>query len=298
MSDAGKGVLAMVAACTVWGLSAIYYKLIAHVPPLEVLAHRTVWSFVFFVAVLLAQGRIVALAGAVRQARSLAIVAVAALMISLNWFVFISSVQIGRAVEASLGYYIFPLVSVLLGAVVFRERLDRAQQAAVALAALAVVVLTAGIGVAPWISLVIAVSFGLYGVIKKSLATGPVVSVTAEVLILSPIALVVLWRVHAAGQGAFGTNWVDSALLAGSGLLTATPLILFSYATRRISLSSVGLVQYLNPTLQFLVATLILNEAFSLWHAIAFAMIWTALAVYSAAAWRQDRAARRRVARP
>ena len=295
MTDAAKGVLAMVAACTVWGLSGIYYKLLDHIPPIEILAHRTLWSFFFFALVLLVQGRILVLGQALGARRSLVLIGFAALMISTNWFVFITSIQIGKAVEASLGYYIFPLVAVLLGAAAFRERLGRAQLFAVCLAATAVITLTIGLGVPPWIALVLASTFGLYGLVKKGLALGPVVSVTAEVLLLSPIALTVLWWFHSGGQGAFGTNWQDSLLLAFSGILTATPLIMFSYATKRITLATVGLVQYLNPSLQALVAVMVFREVFSLWHAIAFAMIWTALTIYTAASWRQDRAARRAV---
>ena len=294
MTDAAKGVLAIVAACVVWGLSAMFYKLLVHVPPLEVLAHRTIWSCVIFLGVLLVQGRVALLGRALSGPKEFLMIGFAALMISVNWFFFISSIQIGRAVEASLGYYIFPLVSVLFGALFFRERLGLVQRFAVGLATLAVVVLTAGLGVAPWIALILATSFAIYGVVKKSLSVGPVVSVTAEVLLLTPIAALVLWQAHATGGGAFGTSLGDSVLLMLSGLLTATPLILFSYATKRLTLVSVGLLQYLNPTLQFLVATLVFRELFTLWHAIAFGLIWTALALYSAAAWRQDRSARKR----
>ena len=297
MRDQTKGVVAMVATCTVWGLSGIYYKLLDHIQPIEILAHRTLWSCAFFAFVLLLQGRLSLLAQAVRGRSSVFSIALAALMISTNWFVFITSIQIGRAMEASLGYYIFPLVAVLLGALAFRERLGKAQLFAVALALCAVVTLTLGLGVPPWISLVLATSFGLYGLVKKGLSVGPVVSVTAEVLLLSPVALIILWYFHAGTGtgGAFGTNWRDSLLLAFSGILTGTPLIMFSYATKRITLATVGLVQYLNPSLQFLVATLLFQEVFSFWHAIAFAMIWTALAIYTTASLRQDRAARKAV---
>ncbi|SEL06835.1 chloramphenicol-sensitive protein RarD [Roseovarius azorensis] len=295
MRESTKGIMAMVATCTVWGLSGIYYKLLDHIPPIEILAHRTLWSFFFFALVLLVQGRISVLGQALGARRSLVLIGFAALMISTNWFVFITSIQIGKAVEASLGYYIFPLVAVLLGAVAFRERLGKAQLFAVCLAATAVITLTIGLGVPPWIALVLASTFGLYGLVKKGLPLGPVVSVTAEVLILSPIALTVLWWFHSGGRGAFGTNWQDSLLLAFSGILTATPLIMFSYATKRITLATVGLVQYLNPSLQALVAVMVFREVFSLWHAIAFAMIWTALTIYTAASWRQDRAARRAI---
>ncbi|MEQ8900390.1 MAG: EamA family transporter RarD [Roseovarius sp.] len=295
MREETKGIIAMVATCTVWGLSGIYYKLLDHIPPIEILAHRTLWSCVFFAFVLLIQGRISVLGQALAGRKSILLIGFAALMISTNWFVFITSIQIGRAMEASLGYYIFPLVAVLLGAIAFRERLGKAQLFAVALALCAVVTLTWGLGVPPWIALILASSFGLYGLVKKGLSVGPVVSVTAEVLLLSPIALTVLWYFHSDGHGAFAVNWRDSLLLMFSGILTGTPLIMFSYATKRVTLATVGLVQYLNPTLQFLVATLIFQEAFSFWHAVAFAMIWTALAIYTTASLRQDRAARRAI---
>ena len=223
----------------------------------------------------------------------MAIVAFAALMISCNWFVFISSIQTGHAIEASMGYYTFPLASVLMGAIFFRERLGPAQAAAVALAAIAVVVLAAGLGVAPWIPIIVAATFALYGVAKKWLTVGPVVSVTAEVMLLSPIAAVLLWQAHHAGTGHYGTDIPTSLLLMFSGLLTGTPLILFSYAARRLTMATVGLLQYINPSLQFLCATLIFREVFSIWHAIAFGLIWTALAIYTTALWRQDRVARR-----
>lgn len=293
MTDAQKGVLGLIAACTVWGLSSLYYKLLAHVPPLEVLAHRTLWSCVFFVGVLLVQGRIRHLALALNSARAIMTILFAALMIAANWFCFILSIQIGKATEASLGYYIFPLVAVLLGVVVFRERLTLTQAIAVGLATLAVTVLTIGLGVAPWVSLLISVTFGFYGVVKKKLAAGPVVSVTAEVLLLTPIALIWLFGVWKTGQPAYGVNMRDTLLLMFSGPLTATPLILFSAAAKRVNYATVGLVQYLNPTLQFFVAVLVFQEPFGQWHQIAFALIWVALALYSVSAVRQDRAARR-----
>ena len=293
MTEGGKGIAAIVAACTIWGLSALYYKLLDHVPPLEVLAHRTIWSFVFFAGVLTVQRRLAVLRQALSNWKDVAIVAFAALMISCNWFVFISSIQTGHAIEASMGYYTFPLASVLMGAIFFRERLGPAQAAAVALAAIAVVVLAVGLGVAPWIPIIVAATFALYGVAKKWLTVGPVVSVTAEVMLLSPIAAVLLWQAHHAGTGHYGADIPTSLLLMFSGLLTGTPLILFSYAARRLTMATVGLLQYINPSLQFLCATLIFREVFSIWHAIAFGLIWTALAIYTTALWRQDRVARR-----
>lgn len=288
MSEAGKGVLAMVAACTVWGLSPLFYKLLAPVPPLEVLAHRTLWSVAVFGAVLLAQRRLREVPRAIAGRRVLVLLAAASLMISVNWFLFIHAIQVGRTVEAALGYYVFPLVAVLIGRAVLGERLSNAQWLAVGIAAAAVGVLTAGLGAAPWISLVLAVTFGIYGLLKRWVAAGPVVSVTAEVLLLSPLALgFLLWP--GASTGAFGRDAGLALLLMASGPMTATPLILFSYAAKRAPLSTLGLVQYLNPTLQFATAALVLGEAVTRWHAIAFPMIWVALAVYSWAGLRSAR---------
>lgn len=291
----------MVAACCIWGLSSMYYKLVAHVPPLEVLSHRTLWSLVFFGLVLSAQGRLGQLGALIVQPRAMAVVVLAAVAISTNWFFFIYSVQVGHAMQASLGYYIFPLVAVALGFVFLGERHSVVKWGAVALACLAVAGLTWGLGVAPWTALVLAFTFGIYGLLKRGVAAGPVVSVTAEVLVLAPLAALWLWGVHVQGWtgltgrnlGTFGHDLSDTVLLMLSGPLTATPLILFSYAAKRVSYATVGLVQYINPTLQFLVATLVFREAFTPWHGFAFALIWSALALYSGESLRQDRAARR-----
>lgn len=292
MSEAQKGILAMVIACTIWGIAPLYWVNLSHVPPLEIIAHRTIWSAVTFLAVLMLQGRFAVLWAALSSGRNIVILFVAALMISLNWGVFVWAVGVGQATEASLGYFLFPLVAVLAGRVIYAEHLSAMKWAAVTLAALAVVILTYGLGVAPWIALVLAGSFGLYGVIKKALDIGPVISVTAEVLLITPVALVILlFASHPSAR--FAGPLQDTALLVFSGVLTATPLILFSYAARRATLSTVGLVQYLNPTLQFFCAVVILSEPFSPWHGVTFPLIWMALAIYTYATWRQERAATR-----
>ncbi len=301
MNETTKGMAAMIGATVIWGLSSMYYKLLAHVPPLEVLAHRTLWSLVFFGVVLGMRGRLGELLRLLSVPRSLGLVALAAVAISANWFMFIYSIQIGHAVEASLGYYIFPLVAVLLGMLVFGERLTRLKGVAVALAALAVAVLTWGLGVAPWISLGLAFTFGTYGVVKKRLAAGPTVSVTAEVVVLAPLALIWLWGVHVMGWtgvvgrnlGIYGHDLGDSLLLMFSGVLTATPLMLFTTASRSLPMGSVGVMQYINPTLQFIVASVIFLEPVTRWHWIAFPLIWIAVALYSVETLRQDRASRR-----
>ncbi|RED13039.1 EamA family transporter RarD [Pontivivens insulae] len=287
MSDAIKGVLAMVATCVTWGLSGIYYAELNHIPPLEVLAHRTIWSCAFFVIVILATGRVDKVREAVASPRTMALLFITALLISANWFGFIFAIQNGQAMEASLGYYIFPLVAVAIGFVVLGERFGRAQAIAIVIAALAVLILTVGLGVPPWIALVLSGTFGFYGLIKKQLAVGPVTSTFLEVSLILPLALIYL------GGGVFAYDLRDMLLLMASGVLTGGPLIGFAYAARRLNYATLGLVQYVNPTLQFSVAVFVFGEAFTRWHGIAFPMIWGALALYSYAVWRQDRAARK-----
>ncbi|WP_040615273.1 EamA family transporter RarD [Oceanicola granulosus] len=292
MSDPVRAVLAIVTACVIWGLSPLYYALLDSVVPIEVLAHRTLWSFLFFVAVIALQRRLRDLAAAVATPSRAGLILAAGLAIGFNWFGFIFAIHSGRALEASLGYYVFPLFAVLLGRLVFGEALTRVQWAAVGLAGLAVTVLTAGLGVPPFVALGLAASFAIYGALKKRIALGPILSVTAEVLLLLPLALGFL--------AVFGhaQPLPTLLLLMLSGPLTATPLMLFSYAARRLRFATVGLVQYLNPTLQFLVAVLVFTEPFTPWHAIAFPIIWIALALYSASAIARDRATRRAAAVP
>jgi chloramphenicol-sensitive protein RarD len=299
MTEPQKGVLAMVCACMFWGLSPLYYKLLANVPALEVLAHRTLWSVVFFTVLLALQNRLLYLLPLFRGRIGL-VTAFAALMMSVNWFFFIFSVQSGHTVEASLGFYIFPLMAVAIGVLAFGETLRRVQVAAIALALVAVVTLTIGLGVAPWIAFALAITLAGYGAAKRFGAAGPVVSVAAEVLMVLPFALLWLGLAHTGripsslGQsGQFGADLYISGLLIFSGILTATPLILFSYAAKRVSMTTFGLIQYLNPSLQFLCAVLVFSEPFTFWHKIAFPLIWAALVLYSVdAAWR-ERASRK-----
>ena len=295
MRDDQKGVLAIIAACTVWGLSPLYYAQVSHVSPLEVLSYRGLWSLAFFTLILAIQGRLSEVRQALAKPRQMLIILAGSVMIAANWFGFIYAISTGQGLEASLGYYIFPLVAVVIGMVVFGEFLRRVQWVAVGLAAIGVAVLTIGLGVAPWIALGLAGTFGIYGMIKKHLDIGPVVSVTAEVVLLAPLA--VLWIVFY-GTGAGGNNDLAThAILALSGPLTASPLILFSFAARRVRMATIGLVQYLNPTLQFGCAAMIMGEVVTRWHAIAFPIIWGALIVYSVSLWRQDRAAAKSASR-
>lgn len=293
VSEAGKGVAAMLAACLIWGTAPLYYKLLVHIDAPEILAHRTVWSFILFALLIAAQRRARALGAALSSPRQVAVVTLAALLISTNWLVFILSVQWGRVVQAALGYYIFPLVAVMLGALVLRERLSITQWIAVAMACGAVALLTWGVGVTPWVALILSFSFGFYSLVKKQLDVGPVVSVTAEVAVLAPFGLAYLLWLEYQGAGVFGTDAFDTAMLVFSGVLTALPLILFSFAARRVTLSTVGVLQYINPTGQFLCAVVIFGEPFTSWHLAAFGLIWVGLAIYSFSALGQSRASRR-----
>ena len=280
MNRTAQGILAILAACVIWGLSPLYYNLLTMVPPLELLAQRTLWSFLFFALVLGLQGRFSALIHALGNRGHVITLFAAACAIAVNWYFFIYSVQINRVSEASLGYFIFPLVAVVFGLIVFKEKLSALQWVAVALAVFAVLILTYGLGVAPWLALVLSLSFGTYSVLKKRLDLSPVISVTLEVMLLLPLTVPYLliqnWSIQDSTD-----SWQIWFLLMGSGPLTATPLILFSYATRRISMSTVGIMQYINPSIQFLVALLIFAEPMTDWHFGAFSVIWVAVVIYS-----------------
>ena len=288
MSEAHKGILAVLASGLIWGFSPIYYKLLTHVPPIELLAHRVLWSVIFFVFLLGFQRRLGALRTAITTRRSVATLFLGTCLIGANWYIFIWSIQVEKAAEASLGYFIFPLVVVAMGWIGFGERLSRLQNIAIALAVAAVILMTLSKGLFPWIALVIALSFSLYGYVKKTILTGPVVSVTAEVLLLVPLAVAVLYFVHREGAGSFGKAGFDTLLFIVSGPLTATPLIFFSYAARRISMATLGLSNYLNPTIQFFCAIVIFNEPINSVQFFSFAMIWLALALYSWEGFRKE----------
>jgi chloramphenicol-sensitive protein RarD len=294
MTEATKGVLAIVGACVIWGFATLYYKAMSHVPPLEVLAHRSLWTLVLFGAVLALRGRLSQVWALIAGPKGLR-VALAGAIVALNWGLFIFAIQAGYAVQASLGYYIFPLVTVVMGVVILGERLSRAQGAAVMLAALAVGLLTWGLGVAPWMALALAFSFAPYMLIKKKLDAPAAVSVTAEVALIAPFALALLVWAAAGGQifgragGWFGADLYSTLMLPVTGIITGVPLVLFSWGAQRVRLSTLGLVQYLNPTLQAFSAVLVMGEPFTPWHGAAFGLIWMGLAVYSFEVWRQDK---------
>lgn len=283
-----RGLAAAVSAYLIWGVFPLYWALLGHLPALEIIAHRVLWCAVSVSLWLFwSEGRSWlrrALAG--RQVGRLLIAS--SLLISVNWGVYIWAVTNGRVVDASLGYFINPLLSVALGVGVLGERLNRVQWSAVTLAAVGVLWLTLSQGALPWIALVLASSFAVYGLIRKQVAVEAVPGVAIESLILTPVALGWLLWLAAAQRGSFlaGSPGQDVLLVVG-GVLTALPLIGFAYGARRIPYSLVGILQYISPTLQLLSGVLLLGEPFGSDRAIGFGCIWLALAVYAQDGWRR-----------
>jgi chloramphenicol-sensitive protein RarD len=287
------GLLSALGCFSFWGMFPIYFKLLQHVPALEVLAHRILGSAVLLLAILLARREWSALRAEFRNRRRLGFYLLTALLISGNWLLYIWAVQQGRILEASLGYYINPLVNVLLGVLFLSERLNPRQLFAVLIAAIGVLVLVIGHGVFPWISLTLAFSFGSYGLLRKKAGHPPTLGLCVETVLIAPVALLFL---AVLGGGALGAvNGATDALLLAAGPVTVFPLLMFLLATQRLRLSTVGLIQYLTPTLQFLLAIAVYREPFTAIHLTAFGCIWLALALYSMDAWFGHRTLRRAV---
>jgi len=282
-----NGPLTAFIAYTLWGLFPLYIRQIDHIPPLEIVLHRSAWSLLFVVGLLAALRRFAWLGPVLRQPRTLAPFATSALLLGANWLLYVWAVNGGRVLDASLGYFINPLVNVLLGVLVLHERPQPLQWAAVALAAAGVLWLAVGVGHVPWISLVLAASFGLYGLLRKTATLGAVEGLALETLLLAPLAFGGIAWLALQGNGHFGAPpLVDNLLLLAAGPLTAVPLLLFASAARRVSLATLGLMQYISPSIQFFLGVFLYREPFSTGRGIGFLLIWTALALYSAESWR------------
>ncbi|AZO06186.1 MULTISPECIES: EamA family transporter RarD [unclassified Mesorhizobium] len=291
-----RGFLLALGAYFLWGLLPFYMKAVAHLPLAEVIANRVVWSVPIAAAVLLWAGRTADFKAAIRSPKSLAMAALTAVLISVNWGIYVWAIAVDRTVETALGYYINPLVNVVVGAVLLGEKLDRLQIAAVVLAAIAVTVLTVEAGKLPWVSLALAFSFAAYGFFRKTLPIGPSQGFLLEVLLLSVPALCYIVYLIATGQDhLISSTGADTALLIGCGPITAVPLLLFAFGARLLRLSTIGIMQYIAPTMVFLIAVLIFGEPFGTTQAIAFGLIWTALAMYS---WSMFRGREARPAAP
>lgn len=282
------GHLCGVAAFLMWGLLPIYWKQLAAVPSLQIVAHRVVWSCLALLPLLWWRGNWRDLRAAVARPGVVARMAVAAVLVAANWLGFVWGVTHGRMIECSLGYYLTPLASVLLGVTVLRERLRPAQWTAVAIAAVGVAWIAAGYRDFPWIALFLAGTFSAYGLVKKTGSLDALPSLTLETGLLLLPALLFLWAEHGAGRGAFGTHGrATDLLIAAAGPVTAAPLLCFTIAARRMRLSTLGLLQYLGPTLQFIVGTTVYGEPFDGHRLIGFAIVWGALALFAVDSFRQ-----------
>lgn len=284
------GLLLGVAAYAAWGLLPLYLKLLAHVPAAQVLSHRILWSLVLLGAIvlILRQGREIAAAA---RGRTLLMLCASAALIAVNWYVYIWAIEHEHVLEASLGYFINPLVNVALGLAVLGERVSRVQKIAVGIAAAGVVAMAASGGGGIWISLVLALTFGTYGLIRKTVAVGALGGLTIETLILAPFALAMLFYAGQAGTSAWGQDGRTDLLLVFAGAITAVPLLLFAGAARRLRYTTMGLLQYIAPTLQFLEAVLLFGERLRSVHVVTFVLIWTGCALYAADSWRGRRQA-------
>jgi chloramphenicol-sensitive protein RarD len=291
------GVASGLAAYGLWGLFPLYFPLLEPAGGLEIVAHRVIWSLLFVAVLLTAVRAWPQVRATVTDRRALLVLSGAAVLIAVNWLVFVYGVNSGHVVETSLGYFINPLVSVLLGVVVFAERLRRLQWVAVGIAAVAVGVLTVDYGRPPWIALTLAATFGLYGLMKKLVRVAAAPGLFVETALVVVPAVAVLAVLHARGEGTAGSAGTGHLLLLSSGVATAVPLLLFAGATRRIPLSTVGLLQYVTPLMQLAIGVFVYDEPMPPARLAGFVIVWIALAVFTVDSLRSARAgARRRTA--
>ncbi|MDQ3334565.1 MAG: EamA family transporter RarD [Myxococcota bacterium] len=284
MSERTKGLVHGIIAYALWSVVAAYWKLLAHVSPIELLAHRALWGLLAFLVLVALAKQLGAVREALRDVRVLGTSAISATLLTVNWGVFVWATVRGHLLDASLGYFINPLVSVALGTLLLRERLSRLQWIAIMLAAAGVALLTLRTGRAPWVALVLASSFGFYGLVRKTAKVDALVGSTVETILIAPVALGYLLLT----PGAFGHADISThLLLAGTGLITAVPLVMFASSARRLPLSTLAFLQYLTPTGQFLLAVLAFGEPVPLERLAAFVVIWIGLAVFSVDLWRR-----------
>jgi chloramphenicol-sensitive protein RarD len=280
--DSGAGFGFALGAYVIWGFLPIYMKALAHVPPAEVIAHRVIWSLPIALGVLIWLGRTADLRRALGTPRVLIMGGATAALISVNWGIYVWAIGADHALEAALGYYINPLFSVFLGRVLLGETLNRAQGVAIALAFVAVVILTVASGTVPWVALSLTLSWGAYAYLKKSLPIGPNQGFALEVLLLTPFAIAYIAWSTINGHGHFAAGVAsDTLLLIGSGVVTAVPLMLYANGAKRLRLTTIAMLQYVAPTMIFLVAVFVFNEPFGLARAIAFPLIWAALVIFT-----------------
>lgn len=297
--DSPRGFAFALTAYLLWGFLPFFMKAVAHIPAFEVVAHRIVWSVPLAGAVLILLGRTEDVKVALRSPRMLKMAMLTAILITINWGIYVWAIGAGRALETALGYYINPLFSIFLGAVLLKEKLNPAQIVAIVLAAIAVVVLAFDAGGLPWVSIGLALSWGLYAFFRKTLPVGPNQGFFLEVLLLSVPALGYIAYLEFTGQGHFtDTGWADVAWLMACGVVTAIPLMIYANGAKLLKLSTIGIMQYIAPTMIFIIAVFVFHEPFGTSKLIAFILIWAALAVYSTSMILESRARRAAVPNP
>ena len=296
LSGASAGLGFGMLAYLIWGFFPVYFKALAGVPPLQVVSHRIVWSVLFLALIISWRGRWGMVRDALRDRRAVALLIVSALLIATNWLVFITAVGHSQIIQSSLGYFITPFVSVLLGMLFYHERLRRLQLVSLLLAVAGVLLLTVQYGHIPWVSIILALTFGTYGLLRKIVTVDSLTGLTVETLLLGPVALGYLIIVSWQGNGAFPAQaGQTNILLMMAGVATAVPLLLFASAARRLRLATIGFLQYITPTLQFLLAVLLYKEPFSMAHLTSFLFIWGGLCCYSYDAWQGLRSTRQNI---
>ncbi|MEH7747972.1 EamA family transporter RarD [Neobacillus drentensis] len=285
-TETQKGVIHAGFSYLLWGLLPIYWKLLDHVNAKEILASRVVWSFIFMVVILLLTKKwglfLQTIKGFAKNKKQMAALTIASLLISVNWFIYIWAVNSGHMIEASLGYYINPLISILLGMIVLKEKLTVYQYASFVLAAIGVLIISISHGKFPWIAIVLALSFGLYGLAKKLINVDSAVGLTLETLVITPIAVIYIGFLFINGTNDFLNAGIPTdLLLMGAGVATAVPLLYFAKGAQKIPLSLLGFLQYIAPTLTLLLGVFVYHEHFSKIQLLSFMFIWSALTIYS-----------------
>ena len=282
LSNKGVGILYGIMAYTAWGLLPLYWKLLKVIPAFEILAHRIIWSFLFVIFLVVLSKQWLAIKQTMSDRRKMSLIGIGAITITVNWGTYIWAVNAGHVVEASLGYYINPLVTVLFGMVFLKERLNKGQIVALILALIGVVMMTVQYGKTPWIALILAFSFGFYGLFKKLAHVDSVTGLTLETAIITPMALGYITSQQLNGVGALGQiSLFTTILLLLSGVATATPLLWFAKSAERVELSTIGFLQYISPTISLILGIFVFHEQFTIAHMTGFGLIWIALIIYS-----------------
>lgn len=279
-ADDSKGLIAAITCYILWGLVPIFWKQLKHIPALELINHRVIWSVIILIVIIVAQKRFKAYVQGFLTLKSLLTLLLTTILISTNWLIFIWAVNENHVLDTSLGYYINPILNIFLGGLILKEKLSTLQKCAVAVAAIGVLSLIISIGYLPWISLVIALSFALYGFVRKIAPMDPVVGLAQEASLLLVPAVSYLYYLEGQGQSSFGHNTHDSVMLFFCGVITTVPLLLFLFSLKRIKLSTIGILQFITPTTTFFLAIFYYGEPFEKARLFAFALIWLSVAMY------------------